>query len=182
MPISREMYKRETIHTEAVLKSIDDDEIEDVRKNEEDGTWTKHGLKPGLKFTFLDSDGNEWTTGKSKSVAANGGIYKLLLECYGHKAIKKALPFKEATGSFGTQFVEDTDYFWSLAECLIGQRFNLTIETGRFTKIKEMELVADQLKLPSKEEAAKKAAELTAPAIEEDEAEKYDPETDQIPF
>lgn len=152
MSISRTMYKTEIINDIATLMWVGDGEIDNLSKDEETGVWTNLGKKPGI-ILKLKGESGEIERHMSHSSSNKSACWKLIQECYGIKETKKAISFNDKG------FADDVDYFFGLIEYLQGQKFELTIEKGKWTKIKEMTLIGE-LKLPTKEECHKRSEHL----------------------
>lgn len=152
MSISRTMYKRETVKEVGILIFAGMGEITAYEEDEETGKSKAVGKKEGVILRFKNENDireKEFTHSNHE----RSGLWKLIQECYGHKAAKKAIEFDN------DGYAVDVDYFFSLVEYLQGQKFEQIIETGKFTRVKDITLIGE-IELPTKEAAAKRIAHL----------------------
>jgi hypothetical protein len=173
------MFKKEQIEEECVLIDAGDGEIDNWVKDS-DGKFSIEGKKEGLILLWQDASGKQYLDEITKSSKANSRVYSILCNAYG-KPGKKALQ-----ALMQEEYVNDATYYYGLLEYLIGQKFMLTIEVGKYTKIKEREIVKE-VALPTKAQVEKKSAELAAKAQIGHEfdslpdADDEPPEVDDLP-
>lgn len=156
MVISKQMFKRETVEKEFTLIDAGDGEIDKWSKTNE-GKFFIDGKTDGLILLWQDDGGEQLVDSMTKSMKSNSTVYNLLSSTYG-KPGKKALQ-----AMTNEEYVNDANYYYGLLEYLIGQKFMLTMEVGKFTKIKDREIIKE-LPLPSKEEVEKRSKELEVKA------------------
>ena len=154
MVISKTVFKREIVEKECTLIKADDGEVNDWGKTAE-GKNMIVGRKEGIVLTWQDPEGLEELDELTKSAKSNSGIYKILGNAYGKEGKKWLM---SATKN---EYIEEQHipYYFGLLEYLVGYKFSLTMEVGKFTRIKERDIVTP-VKFPTLKEVEAKSAKL----------------------